>query len=401
MSDLLPTYRIASAPRALDYSFEKAGLVLHNQPIPWNADMVLVEARLRLSAATARRPEEFTLHVPGTPPINSDAVCLLVGGSQRYSAVFRIPPPSATQTVAVRWREQELGRLELPVLSRDQFLAGLRLNLPTLAVRIGEESIPCKTFVASQCRGLLASALLTSPTSLVPLVDLDLAVEFREERAGAPQRIAVRLSSSQLAAREALVTVAPMKYPRKTGTWLASWRLGERELARQEVRGISLTQFHRSMRLSSARYVLQQDDGTVRLARALSDGEHRERIGPCFLVCSREAGMAGLCSLRVTAQVSGAVRSPLLWEQDVLVTDGPVIIAPGTLEAVELAQVHGFDLSLRGKSLGVLPIRPAPTATFTSEGGFREPEEFSWTSAADAELDQRLSRLLEERFRAN
>ena len=43
MTDLLPTYRIGAQPRALHFSFEKAGLVLHDQPIPWNAEAVLVE----------------------------------------------------------------------------------------------------------------------------------------------------------------------------------------------------------------------------------------------------------------------------------------------------------------------------------------------------------------------
>jgi hypothetical protein len=185
------------------------------------------------------------------------------------------------------------------------------------------------------------------------------------------------------------------------GTWSASWQLGERELARQEIKGISQSHFQKSMRVSSTRYVLQHEDGTVTLARSLIQGERRERIGPCFLVCSREAGMAGVSSLRVTAQVEGAGRSPLSWEQEVLITDGPVVIAPGTLNANEIAKVSAFDLTLQGKSLGLLPVRPAPSASFTSEGGFRESEEFIWTSAADAELDQRLSRLLEERFREN
>ena len=41
---------IGSAPsrRLMHYSYEKAGLTLHDQPIPWNAEAVLVEALLRL-----------------------------------------------------------------------------------------------------------------------------------------------------------------------------------------------------------------------------------------------------------------------------------------------------------------------------------------------------------------
>ena len=69
-------------------------------------------------------------------------------------------------------------------MSKDEFLQNLRLQMPTLCVRLGTQTVACQTFVSSQCRGLLASAVLTSPTSLVPLLDLELQVEFRCERSG-------------------------------------------------------------------------------------------------------------------------------------------------------------------------------------------------------------------------
>src|SRR5438132_834433 len=124
MNDLLPTYRIGAQPRALHFSFEKAGLVLHDQPIPWNAEAVL-----------------------------------------------------------------------------------------------GEESVACQTFVSTQCKGLLASAVLTSPTSLVPLADVDFHVDFRSEPNGSAISVPVRLSSTQLTGRQALLTVAPHKHPRRIGNW--------------------------------------------------------------------------------------------------------------------------------------------------------------------------------------
>jgi hypothetical protein len=400
MSDLLPTYRITSQPRALHYSFEKAGLVLHDQPIPWNAEAVLVEANLHLPHVSLRQSADFTLLVPGREPVCADSVRKQEGSdADRHSVSFRLLPPEQTQTIMLQWRGRELGQLELPLLRREQFLDGLRLHLPTLYVQLGGESVACKTFVSSQCKGLLASALLSSPTSLAPLADFSMAVEFKSEREP-HQRVAVRLNSSQLASRQALFTVTPLKHPRKLGTWSASWLLGERELAREEARGISLRQFQKSLRVMGTRYVLQGSSGAVTLARTLPPPERRERVGPCFLVCSREAGMAGLCSLRVAAVVPGAVTPPGLWEQDVLITDGPALLAPGTLEGAELAQVQAFDLTLQGRSLSVLALTPAPSATFTSEGGFHAPSEFAWTSAADDELDQRLSRLLEERFRS-
>src|SRR5438874_2871453 len=153
MSDLQPTYRITSAPRALHYSFEKAGLVLHDQPIPWSAEAVLVEATLHLPTAGQRRPADYHLLVPGREPVVADAVRRQEGDQpHRFSVSFRLVPPAQTVTVALMWRGQELGRLELPVLSRAEFLDGLRLHLPTLYVRLGTESVACRTFVCNQCR---------------------------------------------------------------------------------------------------------------------------------------------------------------------------------------------------------------------------------------------------------
>jgi hypothetical protein len=402
MNDLLPTYRIGAQPRALHFSFEKAGLVLHDQPIPWNAEAVLVEATLRLPSPGMRRKQDFLLALPGQAPRPADNLRKQEGSlpdEYRHSVSFRIVPPATAITVELLWRGRSLGQLELPVLTRDEFFSNLRLQMPTLFVRLGEESVACQTFVSTQCKGLLASAVLTSPTSLVPLADVDFHVDFRSERSGTATSVPVRLSSSQLTGRQALLTVAPCKHPRRIGNWTATWLLAGREMPRTRCVAISRQQFHRSLRVCDTRFVLQGDKGAVVLARQLPAAEQRGRVGPCFLVASSEPGMAGLCPLRVTAQVPGAVQPPLLLEQDVLITDGPTMVAPGTLDPGDLAQVSGFDLSLKGRSLCLLPLCPAPAAAFNSEGAFKPPPEYTWSLAADEELNERLSRLLEEKFK--
>ena len=141
--------------------------------------------------------------------------------------------------------------------------------------------------------------------------------------------------------------------------------------------------------------MVQAPDGPVRLARQAPPLEGLARLGPCFLVSSSEPGMAGLCPVRVAAQVAGAVQPPLLQEQEVLITDGPTMVAPGTLDTADLAQVSGFEIGVRGRTLGVLSLCPAPTAAFTSEGGFKPPHDFTWTAAAEEEMTERLNRLLE------
>jgi hypothetical protein len=270
--------------------------------------------------------------------------------------------------------------------------------MPTLFVRLGNESVACQTFVSTQCRGLLASAVLASPTSLVPVLDLDLQVEFHCERGGPAVCVPARLCSSQLAGKTALVNVVPRHFPRRIGDWVTTWVVGDRPLVSQRVRAISQKHFQRSLRVADTRFVLQgAKEGSVKLTRQVLPTEPSSRVGPCFLVCSREPGMAGICSLQVRAQVPGAVQPPLLLEQDILITDGPTMVAPGTLDGADLSQVTAFELCLKGQPLGTLSLCPTPTAGFTCEGGFKAPHDFTWTAAADDELTERLNRLIEGR----
>jgi hypothetical protein len=145
--------------------------------------------------------------------------------------------------------------------------------------------------------------------------------------------------------------------------------------------------------VSDTRFVVGDKAGAVKVSRQVPAGEIA-RLGPCFLVASSEPGMAGLCRLSVHAQVPGESRPPLLMEQDVIVTDGPTVFAPGMLDVADLARVTGFELRHKGRVLGAVSLSPVPTAALNSEGGFKPPPDFAWSSAADDELSERLSRLM-------
>jgi hypothetical protein len=397
MHDLWPLFRLRPQPQSLHYGYEKAGLTLHDQPIPWNAEAVVVEATLRLASPAMRRKGEYHLRLPGQDLYPAESF-QRHEGEGAYRVCFRLPPPPITVSAEVLYRGHVVAQLTLPHLSREEFLSNLRLQMPTLFVRLGNDNVACQTFVSIQCRGLSASAVLTSPTSLVPILDLDLQVEFRCERGGKASYVPARLCSTQLAGTQALVLAAPRRIPRRIGDWTATWLAGDRPVSTQRVRAISQRHFLRSLRLVDTRFVTQNAKGSVRLCRQLSQSDHPARVGPCFLVSSREPGMAGFCTLLVQAQVAGAIQPPLLMEQEVLVTDGPTMVAPGTLDAADLDQITGFELSLKGHSLGVLSLSPTPTATFTSEGGYKSaPADFTWTAAAEEELTDRLNRLFEGR----
>jgi hypothetical protein len=394
MHDLWPLYRFGGPQsQALAYSFEKAGLTLHNQPIPWNAEAVLVEAQLH-SRESARRKADYGLRLAGQEPVAADSL-RRDDADTRYRLFFRFPPPPRTTTAELLWRGHTLGQLTLPVIDADTFVSGLRLQLPTLSVRLGEQSVACQTFVATQCKGLVAGAVLVSPTSLAPLADLGLRVEFRSERDGSVFDVPVPLSSSQLAGRQALVTAVPPRFPRRIGTWTATWRVADQPLTTQRVRAISQKSFQRSLRVSDTRFLVETAKEGVGLRRQVPPPGEAVRVGPCFLVSSREPGMAGVCRLQVHAQVPGAVAPPLLLEQSLLVTDGPTLFTPGTIDATDLAQVTTFELRQGTEVLGVLSMCPVPTAAFTSEGGFKAPTEFAWSASADEELSERLGKLMD------
>src|SRR5260370_22860604 len=210
MHDLWPLYRLGPQSQALHYSYEKAGLIVHDQPIPWNAEAVLVEASVRLSPNQARRKADCQLRLPG-PLLYPAEQLRRIENDNLYRVSFRVPPPTATVNAELLFRERTLGQMTLPFLSRTEFVQGLRLHMPTVYARIGPDTVACQTFVTSQCKGILASALVVSPTSLAPLLDLDLQVEFSCERGGAAQRLPAVLCSSQLAGRQALATVVPRK----------------------------------------------------------------------------------------------------------------------------------------------------------------------------------------------
>lgn len=395
MRDLLPMHRNCPHTRALSCRAEKAGQILADQPIPWNAEAVLVEVLLRLPPAT-RRKADFTLRLAGQEPLAAEAL-RREESDEHHRLVFRFPPPPHTTDAEIYWRHHLLGRLTLPLLTADEFVQNLRLTAPTLFVRLGEQCVACQTFVATQCRGLIASAVLRSATSLAPLVDLGLHVEFRSERDGSVLDLPVPLSGSQLAGREALVTVVPRKIPRRMGAWSATWMLGDRPLAVQRVRGVSQRTFQRSLHVADTRFLVVTEKEGVSVRRQMPPLAELRRAGPCFFVASREPGMAGLCTLQVQAQVPGSIRPPTILEQEVLITDGPTLFAPGSLDADDLAQVSTFELRLKGEVLGVASLCPVPTATFNSEGGFRPPTDFAWSTAADEELAERLSRLMDGR----
>jgi hypothetical protein len=391
MNEIVTPRRLAAQPQSLYFRSEKGGLTLENQPVPWSAEAVVVEAILRLPPA-ARRRSDFTLRVPGFEPIPADVLRADEAG-QRHRLFFRFPVPKATGTAELVWRHHVLGKLEIPVVTPEQFLADLRLTLASAFVSISGRSVAAQTFVTAQQQGLSAAAVIQSPTGLAPLLDLGLSATFRTARGTKTVVTAVPLTASQLGGKEALVTALPPRLPRKAGEWTVTWTCPGRELATTRLRAVTPRAFRSSLRVSDTRFGVVTTDGQFRVVRQMpADGV--AKAGPCFFVASREPGMAGRAEFEIGVQVPGADRSPTVLEQTVLVTDGPTPVAPGLIPMAELKHASAFELRIKGRVLGVLPLSPVPTATFTAEGGYKPPPEFTWSAAAEDELSERLARLM-------
>jgi hypothetical protein len=394
MRDLWNLFR-TSGPQsqALFFSYEKCGLTLDNQPIPWNAEAVLVEANVRLSASVARHKTDFRLRLGPGGVSHQPEMLRQEPGESLARLFFRLPVPPHSAVAELTWRERSLGQVTLPVVSEDDFLRQLNVQMPAAHVRLGEQTIACQTFVSGQCQALTVTGLLSSSAGLVPLADMDLRVEVRREDGGLVSRVPVRLTSSQLRSKQALVAVMPPR-PRRTGGWLIQWLLDDHLLTAHKIKAIAKRQFLRSLRVSTTRFIVQAGKSGLHIVRALPPLDALQRVGPCFMVSSGEPGMAGLANLRVRARLENGVQPPVLHERELLITDGPLPLFPGTVDVAELAHVKHFALESPLGTVGILPLTPVPSATFTSEGGFRPVEDFTWSPAAEEQLNERLGRLL-------
>jgi hypothetical protein len=346
---------------------------------------------LRLPPA-ARRRGDFSLRVPGFDPIPAEILKADEAG-QRHRLYFRFPVPKATGTAELMWKTHILGSVMIPVVTPEQFLSELRMDLATAFVSVLGRSVAAQTFVTTQQQGLTASAVVRSPTGLVPLLDLGLSATFRTARGTKTVVTPVPLTASQLAGKEALVTALPPRLPRKAGEWTVTWTCPGRELATTRLRAITPRTFRDSLRVVDTRFGVVTSEGEFRVVRQMPS-ENVARAGPVFFVASRESGVGGLAEFEIGVQVPGIDRSPSVLEQTVLITDGPTPVAPGLLPMTELKHASAFELRVKGRVLGVLPLSPVPTATFTAEGGYKPPPEFTWSAAAEDELSDRLARLM-------
>jgi hypothetical protein len=307
--------------------------------------------------------------------------------------VFRMPPPRRTEEVRVSWQGKTRATLSVPALTAEEFVSGLRLDAAVLG-RIKDGLVPCQAVIGPQLRGMVVCGLLSSPTSLVPLLDCRLTIEVTDAATGWTQVLMPPLPRAHLQGRRALLSVAPAGRPQLHGGWSVRWCIDGRCLQEDAVRAVEADEFHRSVYLVDAGYASQGAGGAPAFHAHLPARSGLRRVGPCFRLASRLGGAAGLCPLELRVYYKDPDRPPAVWRQEVLITDGPSPFLPLLLSAAEFEQVASFELLHDGIAAGSLP-GCVPVVRFNSEGGFTELAEFDWTPVREEDLNERLRGLMD------
>lgn len=388
--DRLPLSRLRRGGSSIHVRHEIGGESRDALTVPWWADSVTVEAQLRLPA-NARRKGDFLLQFPDTSPLAAEVVRPEHG--TRHRIVFRFPPPGSTTRGVIVWKGQPVADVVVPLLTVNQFLSSLTLESSAIAVRYRGGMVPAIFYSPDGARSLLATTTLSSPYSLAHLAEIGLTVIFRSERTGRSFEVPVALTAEQRAATTTVVAAACPRRPKGLGGWSVIWRAGGRDLATRRVEAISVRRFQDSIRVADARFVVEEKTGHRRIVRQAPAASTVDRFGPCFLVASQEHGAAGICRLTLFATTPGEGEPIPLASESVLVTDAPIAFVPGLFAAADLARVGAFELRLNDRVLGTASLSPVPPATLNAEGGFKPPPNFTWTTAAEEELLDRLGRL--------
>ncbi|HLJ96032.1 MAG TPA: hypothetical protein VKU02_22850 [Gemmataceae bacterium] len=380
--------------RSLHFHYEKAGLSVADEPIPWNAEAIVVKALIQWPRGFIPPKSDFQLRTPAHVP--RMAVELQVDEEEEMiRAIFHLPPIQDATRAMIYYQDRLLGQGLLPFLAADVFLREVRLRSSSFFAFFGRQGIACQRFPEGQCRGLSVGGILTSATSLLPIVDFQLELEVADRGTGRIQRIALPLTRSQLQGKEACLSVALPSRPRGVGTYFARWILADRLLGHTELDVIPQAAFQQSLSVSEGCFLSQAKGSTAHLRHHLLTCDDTRGLWPCFLIGTKLAGMAGLCLLHIRVQFREPNRRPLLRKQKILVTDRPSLCMVDMRGLADYQQIRAFELLSNGKVLSTLPIRPTPVATFTNEGAFRTAPDCDWTPFTEEELLERLEILME------
>jgi hypothetical protein len=375
-----------NSPRlaALGYAYEKGGLQISSEPIPWNADAVFVEALVEWSGKPLDCKNDFDLHLADELPLTPISLDPREEGV--YHVVFRLAAIQSARAGRLHWRSRQLGSIELPYVSRENFLGSLLTDAPTVFARCGGTYVACRSMVEGQAYDLIACTALRSPSSLLPLLDAGLALVFSDSAGKCNQAISVPLTREQLLGREAMLLV-PIFWPSgMAGFRSVSLTVAGRVLAHRDLRVIPRQTFFDSLYVPSG-----WSCSSVTQQRVPAVGRAGTRL--YLHLASHEPGILGLCPVEVRLRHRFRGRPVVMDPQEVLVSDVPSPCLHVSIAAEDLRDLRAIDLFSNGRFLGSVAWDSGPAATFTAEGGFLSLGSRSWTPIDEVKLEEHLNRL--------
>ena len=381
-------------PRVLGlwHSYEKAGLRVSGEPIPWNADTVLVEALVEWSGNPLVSRIDFELRTSDEIPLTPASLEERGGGF--YHVLFRLAASRGARAGMLYWRSRPLARVELPYLSRERFLESFQIEVPTFFARFQENCVACRSVVEGQSCDLLASSLLRSPTSLLPLLDFGLCLEVAGPASNRSVSVPLRLAGAELLGREAvLMSALPVRLG-AAGSWSISWTVAGQTLVRRNIRVIAREAFLESIYVPNGWFWPALASPAITTGDPASPSDLRGRQRFYVHIASRELGVAARCPIEVRLRYEFHEQTLGLERQEVLVTDVPTPCVAVPSNIAELRDLRAIELFTQGRFLGSIPWEHAQSATFTAKGGFLTLGSRSWTPFDEIKLEERLGRLM-------
>ena len=88
------------------------------------------------------------------------------------------------------------------MLPSAEFVQSLTLQMPTLYAGLGLYTVACQTIVNTQCKSLLASALLSGACPLAPMTELNLVLHIQSSDGCYTGIAHIHYTSGQLRSRQ-------------------------------------------------------------------------------------------------------------------------------------------------------------------------------------------------------
>jgi len=377
-------FRRAPRIRSVHFSYEKAGLRVPADAIPWNADAFYLEIDIDAGTSLSGYVQDYYIIAPGRTLVRAYAVEPL-DMEGNYRALFRLGPGENNSSYSVLWRTSVLGHVAPVWLRPNEFLDGMKLESPTVFARLGQHYAACQAVVEGQPEHLTACALLRGNAGLLPILDWDFTLELGQREANTVYRLPIRLTGSQVAGQQALVSTPLPRFTFREGTWTLRWLVRDCELARSELRVVSADSFRKSLYVALAEPC---ESSTLDFVDTPFHAKH-----PSLRIASREPNIAAWCPLEAVIHFRDPTRMPQHLKTRLFITD---LTCPAQgAEAIECnyQEVKEFDFFSDGYFVTSVDWHPSPTALFDSEGGYHAIDDFDWTPARDIELNDRLNQL--------